>query len=50
MGSPLLTLANAIVTPHMGAYTEEALKLTSEFAAKTVLAVLSGEKPSCIIV
>ncbi|MGA2989339.1 MAG: phosphoglycerate dehydrogenase [Candidatus Korobacteraceae bacterium] len=49
-GSPLLTLPNTILTPHMGAYTEEALKLTSEFAARTVLEVLSGKRPSCTIV
>jgi D-3-phosphoglycerate dehydrogenase len=49
-GSPLLALSNVVVTPHMGAYTEEALQLTSEFAARTVLEVLEGKKPACIIV
>jgi D-3-phosphoglycerate dehydrogenase len=50
VGSPLLSLSNIITTPHMGAYTEESLKLTSEFAAKMVLEVLSGKKPFCTIV
>jgi D-3-phosphoglycerate dehydrogenase len=49
-GSPLLALPNVIATPHMGAYNEEALKLTSEFAARMVLEVLSGKKPFCTIV
>jgi hypothetical protein len=34
----------------MGAYTEESLNLTSEFAAKMVLEVLSGKKPLSTIV
>jgi D-3-phosphoglycerate dehydrogenase len=50
VGSPLLSLLNTITTPHMGAYTEEALQLTSEFVAKVVLEVLNGNKPSCTIV
>jgi len=48
--SPFLNLPNVVCTPHMGAYTEEALQLTSEFAAKTVLEVLAGNKPKCTIV
>jgi D-3-phosphoglycerate dehydrogenase len=50
VGSPLLSLTNTITTPHMGAYTEESLQLTSEFTAKMVLEVLSGKKPFCTIV
>jgi D-3-phosphoglycerate dehydrogenase len=49
-GSPFLILPNVVATPHMGAYTEEALQLTSEFAAKMVLEVLAGKKPFCTIV
>jgi phosphoglycerate dehydrogenase-like enzyme len=50
VGSPFLNLPNVVCTPHMGAYTEEALQLTSEFAAKTVLEVLAGNRPKCTIV
>ena len=49
-GSPLLSLPNTITTPHMGAYTDGALKLTSEFAARMVLEVLGGKTPPCTIV
>jgi D-3-phosphoglycerate dehydrogenase len=49
-GSPFLGLPNVVATPHMGAYTEEALQLTSEFSAKTVLEVLAGKRPACTIV
>ncbi|KJS82870.1 MAG: hypothetical protein JM58_13750 [Peptococcaceae bacterium BICA1-8] len=43
--NPLLALDNVIVTPHMGAYTEEAMAEISEVCAKNVIRVLSGQEP-----
>ncbi len=48
--SPLLTLDNVVVTPHMGGYTEEALGLTSVVTAQSVVDVLAGRKPMSVIV
>lgn len=42
--SPLMTLPNFIVTPHMAAQTQESTAKIVMMAAKGTLAVLSGEK------
>jgi D-3-phosphoglycerate dehydrogenase len=42
---PLLSLANVIVTPHCGAYTQEAVTRCSVIAAQEVVRVLAGEPP-----
>jgi D-3-phosphoglycerate dehydrogenase len=42
---PLLTLPNVVVTPHCGAYTEEAVTRCSVTAAQEVVRVLSHQPP-----
>ena len=49
VGSPLLTLDNVILTPHMGAYTYEALKETGMVCARSIVDVLEGRKPQFIV-
>ncbi len=44
-GSPLLTLCNVIVSPHMGTHTRESLALMGHRAADAVLCTLRGEQP-----
>ncbi|GAA0330934.1 hypothetical protein GCM10008967_21850 [Bacillus carboniphilus] len=46
--SPLLTLPNVILTPHVGGTTVESNYLTSTTVAKNVLKTLAGEKPDYI--
>jgi D-3-phosphoglycerate dehydrogenase len=43
--SPLLTLANCIVTPHVAYYSEESIRYARTFAAEEVARVLRGEAP-----
>lgn len=43
---PLLSLANVVVTPHIGMYSKEAISAVSEICAKNVVACLTG-KPLC---
>lgn len=45
VGSPLLSLKNVVVTPHMGGLTREALIRMGEMAAENVLRVLKGQPP-----
>ena len=43
--SPLKELDNVIMTPHIGAYTEEAIENMSIQAAQNLIDVLEGKKP-----
>ena len=43
--NPLLRLENLLPTPHLGSFTEEALRNISVICAEDVLKVLHGEKP-----
>ncbi|MFC1899032.1 hydroxyacid dehydrogenase [Chloroflexota bacterium] len=43
--NPLLNLDNFIATPHLGAGTEEAMKLMALTVAEEILRVFQGEKP-----
>ncbi|WP_043929761.1 hydroxyacid dehydrogenase [Bacillus sp. EB01] len=46
---PLFDLENIIVTPHMAAHTKESLINMATGAARSIIQVLSGEKPaSCV--
>jgi len=41
---------NLITTPHVGGYTDDALRATSSFVCDALLKVLQGESVSCFIV
>lgn len=43
--SPLMELDNVIMTPHIGAYTEEAIENMGMQAAQNLIDVLEGRKP-----
>jgi len=43
--SPLLNLQNVILTPHMGAYSYEAIKKMGDTATINLLNVLKGKRP-----
>jgi len=47
--SPLLGLSNVIATPHIGAYTSEAMDCMARRCAETVVAVLAGEYPDNVL-
>ena len=47
--SPLLKLENVIATPHIGAYTHEAMDAMSRSCAETILGVLSGGRPANVL-
>lgn len=42
---PLLTLGNAVVTPHIGSATHPARRAMAETAARNVIAVADGKRP-----
>jgi D-3-phosphoglycerate dehydrogenase len=46
---PLVSLDNVVVTPHIGAVTEEAMCRMAETVAQEVLAVLEGRKPQNLV-
>lgn len=39
----IMTLSNLVVTPHIGAYTNEAVQLTSEMTVQNIYQLLKGE-------
>jgi D-3-phosphoglycerate dehydrogenase len=49
-GSPLLTLDNVTIVPHIGMYSKEAINAVSLVCAKNVVKVLNGEQPDNIVV
>ncbi|KYH31860.1 NAD(P)-dependent oxidoreductase [Neomoorella mulderi] len=48
-GEPLLELDNIVVSPHMGAVSEDAMIRMATGVARGVIAVLQGQKPAHII-
>jgi D-3-phosphoglycerate dehydrogenase / 2-oxoglutarate reductase len=44
-GSPLLSLDNIVLTPHMGGSTPDALEAVSAIAAENILGFLDGRRP-----
>jgi D-3-phosphoglycerate dehydrogenase len=47
--SPLLPLENVLATPHIGAYTVEAMDCMARRCADTILRVLSGQLPENVL-
>lgn len=48
-GSPLLTLPSVILTPHIGSYTEDAMKSLGDQVVKIILSVYDGKIPESIL-
>jgi D-3-phosphoglycerate dehydrogenase len=48
-GSPLLSLDNVILTPHMGGYTLEALRDTGLICVRNILDLFEGKTPQFVI-
>jgi len=49
INQPLLKLENVLVTPHIGAYTREAILLMARLTAESVVKVLRGEYPENVV-
>jgi len=47
--SPLLTMPNVIVTPHVAWYSEDAVQDLQRLAAEQALCVLNGEQPRWVV-
>jgi D-3-phosphoglycerate dehydrogenase len=45
LGSPLLGLENIVVTPHVGAHTQQAIERMGVMAAQNVILTLQGGQP-----
>ena len=43
--NPLFTLDNVVITPHVGYYSEESIRMCREVAASEVARVLNGQRP-----
>ncbi len=48
-GNPLLNLTNVVATPHIGSYTNDALRMLGESVVDTLLKVFHGERSELII-
>jgi D-3-phosphoglycerate dehydrogenase len=48
-GSPLVMMDNVIATPHMGAYTMEALRDTGMICVQGIVDILQGRRPQNVI-
>jgi D-3-phosphoglycerate dehydrogenase len=46
---PLLRMPQVLVTPHMGAHTDEAVNAMGRMSLDACLAVLRGERPAHIV-
>ena len=47
--SPLLTMSNVVVTPHIGSATQETRRAMAELAVKNLSAGLRGERPADLV-
>lgn len=47
--SPLLTLPNVLVTPHIGWYTQDHMKSLGDQVISSILSVYGGERPDSIL-
>jgi D-3-phosphoglycerate dehydrogenase len=47
--SPLLTLPNVLLTPHIGSYTQDAMNSLGEQVVKSILSVYNGKIPENIL-
>jgi D-3-phosphoglycerate dehydrogenase len=45
LGSPLLSLSNLVLTPHIGAHTKEAIERMGVMAAQNIVLTLQGGQP-----
>ncbi|MEE9174304.1 MAG: hydroxyacid dehydrogenase [Thermoplasmata archaeon] len=48
-GSPLLTMENVVLTPHIGAFTDEAQRRTGLLVVEQVMKVLEGDVPEFLV-
>jgi D-3-phosphoglycerate dehydrogenase len=48
-GNPLLDLTNVVATPHIGSYTNDALRMLGDSVVDTILKVFHGEKSKFIV-
>jgi D-3-phosphoglycerate dehydrogenase len=48
-GSPLFTLENVILTPHMAGYTYEALRDTGMICVQNIVDVFEGRQPKFVV-